>query len=155
MIMYAVTRSLIRRRSSRVAMTISSRTPEGEPNCCPLCGALLCLEPSQPLGDAPCPTCGHLLWFNETSEGIRVYDSGKAKPLWVKLREILSRTLGLGWEQLSPSSSFIDDIGADSLDIVELVMELEEQGITIPQHELENMKTVGDVIDYITRHYGP
>jgi hypothetical protein len=44
-------------------MNISSRTPEGDPNHCPFCGHDLRLEPSQPLGDAPCPSCGSLLWF--------------------------------------------------------------------------------------------
>jgi serine/threonine protein kinase len=44
-------------------MVISSRTPEGEPNRCPVCGAFLRVEPSRPAGDAPCPKCGHLLWF--------------------------------------------------------------------------------------------
>jgi hypothetical protein len=44
-------------------MRISSRTPEGTPNHCPLCGKNLVLEPSKPFLDAPCPHCGHLLWF--------------------------------------------------------------------------------------------
>jgi anti-anti-sigma factor len=44
-------------------MVISSRTPEGTPNHCPVCGADLKIEPSTPAGDAPCPCCGHLLWF--------------------------------------------------------------------------------------------
>jgi len=44
-------------------MVISSRTPEGQPNRCPVCGDFLKIEPSDPAGDAPCPRCGHLLWF--------------------------------------------------------------------------------------------
>jgi anti-anti-sigma factor len=44
-------------------MVISSRTPEGTPNHCPVCGTHLRMEPSVPPGDAPCPCCGHLLWF--------------------------------------------------------------------------------------------
>jgi anti-anti-sigma factor len=44
-------------------MVISSRTPEGQPNRCPVCGNYLKIEPSDPAGDAPCPHCGHLLWF--------------------------------------------------------------------------------------------
>jgi anti-sigma B factor antagonist len=44
-------------------MVISSRTPEGSPNRCPVCGAAIPIEPSDPGGDAPCPRCGHLLWF--------------------------------------------------------------------------------------------
>jgi serine/threonine protein kinase len=44
-------------------MTISSRTPEGLPNRCPVCGSEVRVAPSNPAGDAPCPQCGHLLWF--------------------------------------------------------------------------------------------
>ena len=44
-------------------MTISSRTPEGDPNQCPICGHRVRLEPSIDTRDAPCPSCGHLLWF--------------------------------------------------------------------------------------------
>ena len=49
----------------RQAMDVSSRTPEGVPNRCPACGKRLTIEPSQPAGDAPCPHCGHLLWFTQ------------------------------------------------------------------------------------------
>ena len=44
-------------------MVISSRTPEGKPNLCPVCGSGIKIEPSDPAGDAPCPKCGNLLWF--------------------------------------------------------------------------------------------
>jgi hypothetical protein len=47
----------------------STRTPEGEPNRCPVCGKHLRIEPSRPPGDAPCPHCGHLLWFNPPCPG--------------------------------------------------------------------------------------
>src|SRR5262249_28651116 len=46
-------------------MVIASRTPEGAPNQCPVCGHRLRLEPPRPTLDAPCPHCGHLLWFEE------------------------------------------------------------------------------------------
>lgn len=49
-----------RRRSGR-GPTISSRTPEGRYGRCPLCREFVCIEPSAPLGDAPCPCCGHLI----------------------------------------------------------------------------------------------
>jgi hypothetical protein len=49
------------------AMFISSRTPEGIPNRCPICGADVRIEPSKPSGDAPCPQCGALLWFRNGS----------------------------------------------------------------------------------------
>lgn len=55
-------------------MEPSSRTPEGQPNRCPVCGKDARVEPSIPPGDAPCPHCGHLLWFDpgvhEGSEGL-------------------------------------------------------------------------------------
>jgi anti-anti-sigma factor len=46
-------------------MLISSRTPEGEPNRCPICGNVVRIEPSKDTHDAPCPHCGHLLWFDQ------------------------------------------------------------------------------------------
>jgi nitrogen PTS system EIIA component len=49
-------------------MVHSTRTPEGEPNQCPLCGKTMVLEPSVPPGDAPCPHCGSLVWFPITPE---------------------------------------------------------------------------------------
>jgi acyl carrier protein len=66
--------------------------------------------------------------------------------------EIVCENLAVNKEQVTRSTSFIDDVGADSLDIVELVMELEEEfEITIPDEEAEKIKTVGEAIDYIER----
>jgi acyl carrier protein len=69
--------------------------------------------------------------------------------------EIVCENLGVSKEQVTRSTRFIDDIGADSLDIVELVMELEEEfEITIPDEEAEKIKTVGEAIDYIEKEQG-
>jgi acyl carrier protein len=66
--------------------------------------------------------------------------------------EIVCENLGVNKEQVSRSTSFTEDLGADSLDIVELVMELEEEfDITIPDEQAEKIKTVGEAIDYIER----
>jgi acyl carrier protein len=66
--------------------------------------------------------------------------------------ELVCENLGVNKEQITRSSSFIEDMGADSLDIVELVMELEEEfEITIPDDQAEKIKTVGEAIDYIQR----
>jgi acyl carrier protein len=66
--------------------------------------------------------------------------------------EIVCENLGVNKEQVTRSTAFIDDIGADSLDIVELVMELEEEfEITIPDDQAEKIKTVGEAIDYIEK----
>jgi acyl carrier protein len=66
--------------------------------------------------------------------------------------EIVCENLGVNKEQVTRSTSFIEDVGADSLDIVELIMELEEEfEITIPDDQAEKIKTVGEAIDYIER----
>lgn len=66
--------------------------------------------------------------------------------------DLVCEHLGVNKEQVSRQTSFQDDVGADSLDIVELVMELEEEfEITIPDDQAEKIKTVGEAIDYIER----
>ena len=67
-----------------------------------------------------------------------------------KIKSIIAEQLGVKKEEIKPESSFIDDLGADSLDTVELVMALEEEfGIEIPDENAEKMTTVGDAIKYI------
>ena len=67
-----------------------------------------------------------------------------------KVRSIIAEQLGVKPEQVTPQASFIDDLGADSLDTVELVMALEEEfGVEIPDEEAEKLVTVGDAIKYI------
>jgi|ERR1700732_1833304 acyl carrier protein len=134
-------------------MIPSSRTPEGEPNYCPVCKSLISIEPSHPPGDAPCPNCGQLLWFGETSSGVRCYDREAVTGILERLRRILAERLALSPNDVTWSAPFAKDVGADSLDLVELVMELEaEFDIPIPEDALERIKTVGDAIDYIERH---
>ena len=66
--------------------------------------------------------------------------------------EIVCEHLAVNKETVTRNTAFIEDIGADSLDIVELVMELEEEfEITIPDDQAEKIKTVGEAIDYIER----
>ncbi|MCE9672922.1 acyl carrier protein [Myxococcus stipitatus] len=70
-----------------------------------------------------------------------------------KVKGIIADQLGVGEDEIRPESSFIEDLGADSLDIVELVMAMEEEfEVEIPDEEAENIKTVGDAINYITTH---
>ncbi len=70
-----------------------------------------------------------------------------------KVKNIIADQLGVGEDEIKITSSFIDDLGADSLDIVELVMAMEEEfEVEIPDEEAENIKTVGDAINYINTH---
>jgi acyl carrier protein len=67
-----------------------------------------------------------------------------------RVREIIVEQLGVTPEQVTPNTKFIEDLGADSLDTVELVMAFEEEfGVEVPDEEAEKLQTVGDVIKYI------
>jgi acyl carrier protein len=70
-----------------------------------------------------------------------------------KVKNIIADQLGVGEEEIKPTASFIEDLGADSLDIVELVMAMEEEfEVEIPDEEAENIKTVQDAVNYVTTH---
>ncbi len=70
-----------------------------------------------------------------------------------KIKELVAENLGVDAENIKEESSFKEDLGADSLDLFELVMALEEEyGIEIPTEDLEQIATVGDVISYIESH---
>ncbi len=70
-----------------------------------------------------------------------------------KVYEIVAERMGVKREELRPETSFVNDLGADSLDQVELVMELEEKfELTIPDEDAEKIETIGDAIKYIEEH---
>ena len=70
-----------------------------------------------------------------------------------KVKEIIVKQMGANKDQVTPETSFINDLGADSLDTVELVMELEDAfDMSIPDEDAEKMQTVGDAINYIKEH---
>jgi acyl carrier protein len=114
-------------------MTVSSRTPEGFPSQCPLCGASTNIEFSDPAGDAPCPNCGCLLWtsaqFVETATKWHWEVHGTAPA------ELTADTRFTEWD-------------LDSLDLVELVLE-ETFDIEIPDGAYDQIQTIGDVMRYI------
>ena len=71
-------------------------------------------------------------------------------PVADKVKQIIVEQLGVDENQVEPIASFVDDLGADSLDIVELVMAFEEAfGLDIPDEDAEKIKTVKDAVDYI------
>lgn len=115
-------------------VTVASRTPEGFPARCPLCGAATNLEFSEPSGDAPCPNCGHLLWFS------------------AEMLEVIQRQMGDAAGRITADSTFAE-LGVDSLDSVELVMELEEElNLSISDEISETFQNIGDVIRFIEQH---
>ena len=73
-----------------------------------------------------------------------------ADEIFDKVKEIIVEQLGVGEDSVVADASFIDDLGADSLDIVELIMALEEEfDLEIPDAEAEKIVTVNDVVEYI------
>jgi acyl carrier protein len=70
-----------------------------------------------------------------------------------KVKQMIVEQLGVNESEVKPEAKFIDDLGADSLDIVELIMALEDEyGIEIPDEDAEKIETVGDAIRYIEEH---
>lgn len=116
-------------------MNVSSRTPEGLPSECPLCGANTNIEFSDPAQDAPCPNCGHLLWASDQ--------------LMQSVIQQYQNALGTEPGAIQADTS-LSGLGADSLDVVELVMELEEEfDVTIAGDDAERIQTIRDAVRYI------
>jgi acyl carrier protein len=70
-----------------------------------------------------------------------------------KVKKIISQKLGVDITDVTPQSKFVDDLGADSLDLVELIMSMEEEfEIDIPDEEAEKLESVQDAINYINAH---
>jgi len=76
-----------------------------------------------------------------------------SEPTEARVREIIINELGVEPEKVTDEASFVEDLGADSLDTVELVMAFEEEfGIDIPDEDAEQMRTVGDAIGYLRKN---
>ena len=72
-----------------------------------------------------------------------------------KVKDIIVEQLGVSADQLKPEAKFIEDLGADSLDTVELVMAFEEEfGIEVPDEDAEKLTSVGAIIDYVSKNNG-
>ncbi len=77
---------------------------------------------------------------------------GEIMALFDEVKEVIVEQLNVDENEVTPEANFVEDLGADSLDVVEMVMALEEKfGIEIPDSDAENIKTVQDVIDYIEK----
>ncbi len=133
-------------------MTTSSQVPQGVPHCCPFCGALL-IGPSERYGTVTCPSCNRPLWFTKAPDGVWFHDPESVAGVRARVIRIVCDHLGVNLDRINDGTTFTEDIGADTLDIVEMVMELEEEfGVTIPDGDAERMLNVGDVVSYFLRH---
>ncbi|MFY9235388.1 MAG: acyl carrier protein [Fimbriimonadaceae bacterium] len=78
-----------------------------------------------------------------------------SQDIFDRVKKVTVEELGVKEEEVVETASFTEDLGADSLDVVELVMALEDEfGIDIPDDEVNNIKTVGDAVDYIKKKQG-
>ena len=83
----------------------------------------------------------------------KINDLKENEKMLEKMKEIIAEQLNVDPEEITEATSFKDDLGADSLDIVELIMALEEEfDIEIPDADAEKVVSVGDVVDYIKDH---
>jgi len=73
--------------------------------------------------------------------------------IFEKITAILADQLDAEADKMTPATKIADDLGADSLDLVDLLMSIEDEfGVEIPDEEVENLTTIGDVVDYISEH---
>lgn len=93
-------------------------------NCCPVCDGAVAADLAQQFGDARCPSCGERLFFLRVLGAPCFYRDPMGKRMQ-RLVNFVAAQLGVGKEEITPNVLF-NDLGADSLDAVELVMELEE-----------------------------
>jgi acyl carrier protein len=115
-------------------VTIASRTPEGEPQRCPICGNVDRLESSFPGGDACCPTCGSLMLL---------------------VRDRVGDAVGRPFDVFSLSTT-LEETTLDSMDVAELIMELKEEFQTdVSDAAAEQIKTVGDLLRYLRQKQRP
>lgn len=105
----------------------TSHTPQGMPNACPVCKKSVSVDPSLALGEAPCPHCGHLLWFFGTCPNVRFYSARESTTTLDRVLDRIAETLAIDRELLRTDPASLEGLGADSLDVFELVMELEAE----------------------------
>ena len=79
--------------------------------------------------------------------------NGRGNDLEARVRSLVADQLGIDIDEVTPNASILDDLGADSLDLVELVMSLEDAfDLEVPDEEVEGMRTIADIQQYVVEH---
>ena len=112
----------------------ASPSPPERGNRCPVCGKPIPSGPPDGTDASPCPSCANMLrWF----------------------RERMSKDMGVPADRVTPDASFVEDLSADSIDVVELILAAEEEfQVSIPDEDAATLQTLADVIRYIGEHRG-
>jgi acyl carrier protein len=98
-------------------------------------------------GGLPGRSAAEVVDINNSEEGVSVSTT------YERLKKIVVEQLGVEEDEVKPEASFVDDLNADSLDLVELIMSLEEEfGTEISDEDAEKIRTVQDAVDYIDEH---
>jgi acyl carrier protein len=126
-------------------MRTSSRSLEGVPGNCPACGAVICQEPAGPVGEAPCPYCGKVLWFVHFAGQMLFYPQEEvAAPRRQKMGDVLVQ-----WSRKHGADLRLAD-ELDSLDIIDVFHQLEHaMGVRISEESARRIRTFRDVIDLL------
>ena len=126
-------------------MSRPAPTRQGVPARCPACAAVICMEPARPVGEAPCPYCGRMLWFVYLPERV----------LYYTVEEVSRRKRDKIVEVFSPrvtkdDRGFWTGLHMDSLDYAELVLDMEDVvKVRVLDEEAEKVRSLADLIDYL------
>jgi acyl carrier protein len=135
------------KRFFRRLLARQPRTPEGVPSQCPVCAAVICLEPTGSLGEATCPYCQRRLWFVQVfPHGLYYPDEEVSLVKRQKIAVVLTK-----WAAKTRQGTLaVDDL--DSMELVEIVMEMEQiLGVSLTEEAVREMKSLADLIDYFVR----
>lgn len=135
------------KRFFRRLLSKTPRTLEGVPSQCPLCAAIICLEPAGSLGEATCPYCRGRLWFVQVFPHGLYYPNAEVSPAKrQKIAAVVTK-----WAATTRQGALaVDDL--DSMELVELVLEMEQLlGVRLTEDAVREMKSLTDLLDFLVR----
>jgi hypothetical protein len=135
------------KRILRRLLPAKPRTPEGVPSECPLCAAVICLEPAGALGETTCPYCRGSLWFVQVLPFALYYPQAEVSPA---KREKIAAVVTKWAARNGQGQLAVADFG--SMELVEFVLEMEKLlSVRLTEDAAREMKSLADLIDYFIR----